>query len=274
MKKRMGFTLIELLVVISIIALLLSILMPSLKKAKQASRKVLCVSNLKQWGIAWSMYSSDNKSLVPTGWIGNMETSSFWNKMVNGQGVCLYPYVEQSEEIRMCPEVRGTGLEAGYDSSEYQYTNIPAPWAAWGKWSVDGGIDSPDVFKDDFGSYGVNYYAGNHPSDNRYWKRFDVPGGSRIPLFAECFWPSSAASHFDTPPEYEGQIGGGTGDLRRFTVNRHRGYTNILFMDFSTRSVALKKLWSLKWNRQFNLNNPQTRQNAQWPLWMQSLPSE
>lgn len=58
-RTRRGFTLIELLVVIAIISLLVSILLPSLNKAKELSRRVVCMSNLKQWGIMWTMYVNE-----------------------------------------------------------------------------------------------------------------------------------------------------------------------------------------------------------------------
>lgn len=64
MNKKNGFTLIELLVVISIIALLLSILMPSLQKVKALSRRVVCSSNLKQIGLGLSIQSHENKDYV------------------------------------------------------------------------------------------------------------------------------------------------------------------------------------------------------------------
>jgi len=63
-KKQKAFTLIELLVVISIIALLLAILMPSLQKTKELAQRIVCASNLRQNGLALALYGSENKESV------------------------------------------------------------------------------------------------------------------------------------------------------------------------------------------------------------------
>jgi len=92
-KRRSGFTLIELLVVIAIIALLISILLPSLGAAREAGRKIVCASNLRQNAVAVNAYGASNKEAI----VGSPDTSGFdaslrGSKPSKFNGVAISPF--------------------------------------------------------------------------------------------------------------------------------------------------------------------------------------
>ena len=70
--KRDAFTLIELLIVIAILALLMSILLPALNRAREQSKKITCANNLKQIGLSLHMYGNENDGKLP------LNQAGFW----------------------------------------------------------------------------------------------------------------------------------------------------------------------------------------------------
>ena len=95
---RKGFTLIELLVVIAIIAILAAILFPVFAQAREKARAISCVSNLKQIGLSWSMYTQDyDETVVPYSVGGGSTTSAFpWTFV-------LQPYIK-NYQVYKCPD--------------------------------------------------------------------------------------------------------------------------------------------------------------------------
>jgi len=103
---RRAFTLIELLVVISIIALMISILLPVLGSSLEAGKAVQCRSNLHQLGVAQFAYAGGNDQFFTSArrWVGTTRGGygdpTNFNNIVDGD---LYPYVNDARDIYICP---------------------------------------------------------------------------------------------------------------------------------------------------------------------------
>jgi len=242
-------------------------LMMALKtRARKHAKTVICQAHLKEWATIFAMYTDDNNGFFPERRSGNMAYGRWMDSMRE--------YYIAAEYIRLCPvakKIANPDMTEGMDW-------WGSTFVAWGKVpSRDAGGQGIIGY---YGSYGVNGYVyepvgsdvyGKPPE--RFWRTINVKGGNYIPIFLDCYFWCGWPDDDDTPPKYDGLQSRSDADaMNRFCLNRHNGFVNGLFMDFSVRKVGLKELWTLKWHRQFNTAGPWTKaggaQPSDWPQWM------
>jgi len=247
-RMRIGFTLIELLVVIAIIALLISILMPALQRVKKQTKAVVCLSNLKQWGTIFAMYTDDNKGFFPR----RTQSGGRWINV-------LFDYYYKVDKIRCCPMATRIKDPAGASST---LTAGGDTFTAWGKIGMTTNEYWGPVGT--YGSYGINhwvYVPGQDPlygqSAKYYWGTVNVKGGHNIPLFMDCWFFCGGPENDDTVPSYDGErFEPHTNSMNRFCINRHQQAINGIFLDYSGRKIWLKELWRVKWAKNFDVTAP------------------
>jgi len=175
MKSKNGFTLIELLVVIAIIALLMAIIIPSLRKAKELATGVICLSNQHQLCLSWTAYADDNDSSLiggsnyynwhptPYRWV----EEPLYNETDNPEaGV---PLPSASNDYTM--ERRLNGIRAGklfpyaQDTDLYHcpgdrtFVQFQEPYAAWRSYAISGLMNGEDFVSRQSGLYSsINGY--------------------------------------------------------------------------------------------------------------------
>ena len=125
-KYARAFTLIELLVVVSIIALLVSILLPALNKARDQAKAVVCLNNLHQIGLAVYMYAEDNEEYVPR----DADTLSWFLAFMPYLGVTWSTAKDYTEVgIYNCPSFPSSGFGSnGYSNGEQTVDYVINAW--------------------------------------------------------------------------------------------------------------------------------------------------
>jgi len=169
-----GFTLIELLVVIAIIAILASMLLPGLSKAKTKAQGIACLNNLGQLQKAWVMYADDNYDVMPLtlldsgplyraklgSWVlGNASVDANLNKLQSGT---LFPYL-RSISVYRCPADKkladpGGGKQVPVNRSYY----VNASLNSVGGYLVTNNAPAPFSFAEKLSSVGA-------PSPSQLW---------------------------------------------------------------------------------------------------------
>ena len=263
MRKREGFTLIELLVVIAIIAVLMAILMPALRRVKEQGRMVSCLGNLKQWNVIAAIYTEENDGKF---WDSDAGTPAYWFPRYMDDNIKNW----KKNKLWFCPSALKPIIdENGIQAPTFNIFN------AWGIFTGD------RLSRDGIaGSYGINGYCLIPRTATTYessvstefgWKTAGGRQAARVPWWIESLrfdlWP------LPTDAPIENEFAAWSGNLMgRCAINRHQGFVNAAFMDWSARKVGIKELWTLKWHKQFDISGPYTKaggmQSGEWPDWM------
>lgn len=222
-----AFTLIELLVVIAIFGILLSILLPSLFKAKELTKTAVCLSQQKQVGISYSLYLKNNKGkLMARMW----HRAGFWH----GQ---ILKYTN-SKDLIHCPSADKVSTRPwrGEDAK-----------TAWMGNRAMGYLDGNAT-----GSIGINGYTySNEGNSNTFYRRVTgIENPSNTPLFTDNVWVDTwpRATHAN-PTTMDGTWG----FLDRIYINRHWGKKiNTMQIDNSGKTIKISNILFLDWHKQIN----------------------
>lgn len=200
-----AFTLIELLVVISIISLLVSILLPSLSRARDLARDVTCLSNLKQIGIGVTIYANDYEHYP---YVYNSLTQLYW------YGTLELGNPENSANVFICP------------SSQLRWGDFAGRWKGNYAWNIEAGGTYPEV-----NSYSHLYYH-----DISDIERPDLAGAIADANYGNFLPPTNVDR---ATPWFSPVL-----PLTEYVDFRHsmEEMTNLLYLDGHTCQVTLERL--------------------------------
>jgi prepilin-type N-terminal cleavage/methylation domain-containing protein/prepilin-type processing-associated H-X9-DG protein len=170
-KENKAFTLVELLVVISVIAMLLAILLPSLSKARDSAKAIVCGNNMRQLGMAWRFYAQDNEDWFPVG--------LYWT----------YAYAWWKDEYGI-PKYLPTKTRWGNTKTD----NVPTEDGVYKGWYCS--AHAEEAIKENMkhtSSYGiaVGYQFNYNLGFQRQAKNSSIPTPGNVPLLFD-FWIKNA----------------------------------------------------------------------------------
>lgn len=255
MGKSQAFTLVELLVVIAIIALLMAILVPVLSKAREQTRVIACKSNLRQYGIAMTMYLDDNANSFPTthtylftSWPSACQwhDASEWGN-VDGP---MWPYFKD-KDIHLCPSFDKI---AGHRGRQHPSHNTRVPVEPQYGYSMNAHLGQPLAPGEAATGMFSKSIQIKHPaevflfSEENMWALEGLVNAPAV-LNDTNLWIGAPTDRvydffatFHNPPGGDMDKGG----FNLVFVDAHVEYVNI--MD-GTLEEAVEKAWEMSWPR-------------------------
>ncbi len=193
MKKK--FTLIELLVVIAIIAILASMLLPALSKARASAQSIKCVSNLKQLGLGSAMYAGDEKDTLPPAvfHVGFPWWTSLTPYVAGGTGDTEQNFLNVRSKVFTCPTIVGNdGGYYGLNDSVVNYSySGRCGWQSYntpGTWVQLSSVKSPSEkmqITDGSNRYDDGTNTDGSPRIMYYFSHFDITADTSRSILPE-----------------------------------------------------------------------------------------
>jgi prepilin-type N-terminal cleavage/methylation domain-containing protein/prepilin-type processing-associated H-X9-DG protein len=258
-RRRRGFTLVELLVVMGLIAMLMSLLFPVAGKMRAAANSTACLSNLRQMGMAWTLYTTDNRGkLIPYAWHTPTTPEVSWNG--------YWPGVLEQRNVKGQALLCNAATDLSESAPNRGYGNANLAWN--GKFAPLGSAVrfNPTTFR--ASSYGYNRYLtarGGYGQDGQATSIGSVTDTSNVPMFFDCAYidarpvNGSEASPVDAPPDLKGStVNHASPEHFKILLARHGRGINACMADGSTRWVPLDDLYTLSWRsdwRKYRLPN-------------------
>ncbi len=257
-KQRAGFSLIELLVVIAIIAILASLLLPSLARAKGSAHLAKCASNLRQISLACSMYVGDFNAYPPFAEV--IAEPSETNLHTWPEKMAPYIAATWADPVYRCPAISRTNRGGG----------LREPFLTWryatGSYDINGfgvGLNTTYGLTDWYRS-GAPAFRGVKESDVRVPSDMIAFGDSVLPV--EIWAPMSRLGFALYRVFSENNFW--RDDVRKLHGIRHHGLSNITFADGHVEKAKTNQLFSSnnsvmrRWNRD---NEPHREQLSRPP---------